>query len=141
MKLVIKEKNKVRINKLFEWFIYMLGYTLVFIFLTTFFDSVVIKPENRFIFCFVIVCTIYILNKTIKPALVTLTIPITALTLGLFYPFINLFILKMADWILFSYFDLTNIWIALVFSILLSIVNWIASGIIKKILEKFKDRG
>ena len=116
MKLVIKEKNKVRINKLFEWFIYMLGYTLVFIFLTTFFDSVVIKPENRFIFCFVIVCTIYILNKTIKPALVTLTIPITALTLGLFYPFINLFILKMADWILFSYFDLTNIWIALVFS-------------------------
>ena len=30
MKLIIKEKNKVRINKVVDWLIYMLGYTLVF---------------------------------------------------------------------------------------------------------------
>lgn len=139
MKLVIKEKNKVRINKLFDWFIYMLGYTLVFIFLTTFFDSIVIKPEHRYLFCFVIVFIIYILNKTIKPILVRLTIPIIGITLGLFYFLINLFILKLADWILLSYFDLTNIWIALIFSILLSVVNLIAQSIIEKILKEVKN--
>ena len=139
MKLIIKEKNKVRINKLFDWFIYMLGYTLVFILLTTFFDSIVIKPEHRYLFCFVIVFIIYILNKTIKPILVRLTIPIIGLTLGLFYFLINLFILKLADWILLSYFDLTNIWIALIFSILLSIVNLIAQNIIEKILKEVKN--
>lgn len=139
MKLVIKEKNKVRINKLFDWFIYMLGYTLVFILLTTFFDSIVIKPEHRYLFCFVIVFIIYILNKTIKPILVRLTIPIIGITLGLFYFLINLFILKLADWILLSYFDLTNIWIALIFSILLSVVNLIAQSIIEKILKEVKN--
>ncbi len=139
MKLIIKEKNKVRINKLFDWFIYMLGYTLVFILLTTFFDSIVIKPEHRYLFCFVIVFIIYILNKTIKPILVRLTIPIIGLTLGLFYFLINLFILKLADWILLSYFDLTNIWIALIFSILLSTVNLIAPNIIEKILNEVKN--
>ena len=139
MKLVIKEKNKVRINKLFDWFIYMLGYTLVFIFLTTFFDSIVIKPEHKYLFCFVIVFIIYILNKTIKPILVRLTIPIIGITLGLFYFLINLFILKLADWILLSYFDLTNIWIALIFSILLSVVNLIAQSIIEKILKEVKN--
>ena len=116
MKLVIKEKNKVRINKLFDWFIYMIGYTLVFVLLTTFFDSIAIKP-----------------------ILVRLTIPIIGITLGLFYFIINLFILKLADWILLSYFDLTNIWVALVFSILLSIVNLIAQSIIEKILKEVKN--
>ena len=35
---------------------------------------------------------LFILNKTIKPLLFYLTIPITGITLGLFYPFINLII-------------------------------------------------
>ncbi len=138
MKLIVIENNKARINRFIDWLIHMIGYTIVFVLLTSLFDSIVIKPEHRYLFCFVIVLIIYILNKTVKPILVNLTIPITGITLGLFYPFINLFILKLADWILFSYFDLTNIWIALIFSILLSIVNLISDHIIEKIIARSK---
>lgn len=136
MSLVIKEKNKVRINRLFEWFLYMLGYTLVFILATSLFKSV--EVTDNYLINFLIVLMIYVLNKTIKPVLVTLTIPITGLTLGLFYPCINLFILKLVDWIMRGYFNITNIYRAFFLAILLSVMNFIAEEIIKAILKKVK---
>jgi putative membrane protein len=81
---------------------------------------------------------IYVLNKTIKPVLVTLTIPITGITLGLFYPCINVFILKLVDWILGSHFEVKNLFIALLVSILLSITNFIMEELIKHIIRKVK---
>lgn len=138
MKLVIIEKNKARLNKFIEWLLYMAGYTIVFIFVTSFFTSIKIDSEHLIPYSFLIVLIIYILNKTIKPVLVTLTIPITGITLGLFYPFINLFILKLVDWLLGPHFELTNIYIALFVAILLSIMNFIMEHIIKNIIEKVK---
>lgn len=141
MKLVITDKNKVRINRLLEWFIYMIGYLIVFIFVTSFFKSIYIDSKGLILYSVLIVLILYLLNKTIKPLLVTLTIPITGITLGLFYPFINLFILKLVDWILGSHFQLKNIYIALFVAILLSVMNFIMEEIIKKIIERVKKNG
>ena len=113
MRLVIKEKDVVRLNKFIEWLIYMVGYIIVFILVSLLFKSVYIDKQHFFIYSTLIVFIIYILNKTLRPILFTITIPIIGITLGLFYPFINLFILKIADWILGSHFDLKNIFIAL----------------------------
>ena len=137
MRLVIQEKNKYRINRLIEWILYMIGYTLVFILITSLFKTIQIKQPFLF-WSSIIVLIIYILNKTIKPLLVTLTIPITGLTLGLFYPCINLFILKLVDWILWKNFEIKNIWIGLLVAILLSITNFIMEEFIKKIIKKVK---
>lgn len=141
MKLIIKEKNKVRINRAFDWFLYLIGYTLVFILVTSLFPSIHIDSDHLIIWSIVIVFIIYILNKTIKPILVTLTIPITGITLGLFYPCINVFILKLVDWLLQSHFDIENIYIALLAAILLSITNFIMEEIIKNIINKVKQHG
>lgn len=139
MKLVTKDKKSIfRINRFIDWLLHMAGYVLVFIMVTSFFKSIYIDSNNLIIWSTIIVLIIYILNKTIKPILVTLTIPITGLTLGLFYPFINLFILKLADWILGKHFQLYNIWIALLVAVLLSIINFIMDEIIKKIVEGVK---
>ena len=138
MQLVIKDKNKTRINRLFDWVIHMIGYILVFIGVTSFFKSIYIDSDHLIIWSSIIVLIIYILNKTIKPILVTLTIPITGLTLGLFYPFINLFILKLVDWILGKHFQLYNFWIALFVSILLSIINIIMDKIINHLIKGVK---
>jgi len=136
MKLVIKEKNKVRINRLLDWLLYMIGYTLVFIIVTSLFKTIRIDENHLIIWSAIIVLVLYILNKTVKPILVTLTIPITGLTLGLFYPCINVFILKLTDWMLGKHFEIENIFIALIAAILLSITNFIMEEIIKKIIEK-----
>ncbi len=141
MHLIVKEKEKIRINRIIEWLLYMLGYIIVFIFVTSFFKTIYIDEENLIIYSSIIVLIIYILNKTIKPLLVSLTIPITGLTLGLFYPFINLFILKLVDWILGSHFQLHNIYIALFVAILLSIMNFIMEQIINKIIKRVKHHG
>lgn len=141
MKLVITEENKVRINQMIDWLLYMLGYILVFILTTSLFKSVEINSKHLILTYLIIVLLIYVLNKTIKPILVTLTIPITGLTLGLFYPCINLFILKLTDWIMGNYFNLTNIYVAFLLAILLSIMNFIASEIIKSIIKKVKQHG
>ncbi len=141
MKVIINEKGKLRINKFLEWLIYMFFYTLVLILVSCFFDSMYINNTHYYLCSFLIVLVLYILNKTIKPTLVKLTIPITALTLGLFYPFINLFILKLADWILGKYFELNDIWVALVISILLSVSNFLAEDlIIKPLIDSFKKK-
>lgn len=141
MHLLIKDKNTVRINKIIEWFIYMLGYIVVFLIISTLFSSIYVEKGHEILYSALIVLIVYILNKTIKPILVTLTIPITGLTLGLFYPFINLFILKLVDWILSSHFNLENIYVALFAAILLSIMNFIMEEIIKKIVKRIKKYG
>lgn len=141
MQLIIKEKNRVRINKLFDWLIHIAGYILVFIVVTSFFDSIYIDSKHLLIWSSIIVLIIYVLNKTVKPILVSLTIPITGITLGLFYPFINLFILKMVDWILGKHFQLENIYIALLVAFLLSIINFIMEEIINTIIKRVKKHG
>ncbi len=139
MKLVIKEKNKVRINRLLDWLLYMVGYTVVFILVTSLFKSFYIDEKHLILWSIIIVLTLYVLNKTIKPILVTLTIPITGITLGLFYPCINVFILKLVDWILGKHFEITNLWVALIVAVLLSITNFIMEEIINSIIEKVKN--
>ena len=141
MRLVIKEKNKLRINKLFDWFLYMIGYSLVFMISAKLFKSVEINTEYPYLISFLIVLVIYILNKTIKPILVTLTIPITGITLGLFYPCLNLFILKLVDWIMKDYFNLTNIKETFFLSIFISIMNFFVEEIITNIIKKVKVHG
>lgn len=138
MQLVIKN----RINRLFDWLLYMIGYTLVFILVSNMFKSVYIDTSHSYIYSTAVVLILYLLNKTIKPVLVTLTIPITGITLGLFYPFINLFILKLVDWILGSHFQLKNIWIALLVAILLSIINFVMEElVIKPIIKRVNKNG
>ena len=141
MRLIIEEKNKTRINRAIEWLLYMVGYVIVFVFLTSFFKSIYIDENNLILYSTIIVLIIYLLNRTVKPILVSLTIPITGLTLGLFYPCINVFILKIVDLLLGSHFQLHNLYIALFVAILLSTMNLIMEGIINKILKKVKQHG
>lgn len=139
MKLVVIEKNIVRINSLIDWLLHMAGYTIAFFIVTSLFKSV--HVDNDPIIYFAVVLLLYCFNKTIKPILVTLTIPITGMTLGLFYPCINLFILKLVDWVMGPHFDLTHIYASFLFAILLSVMNIITDHIIDTIIKKVKAYG
>lgn len=63
-----------------------------------------------------------LLNALLKPLLIILTIPITILTLGLFLLVINAIIILITD-SLIGGFWVSNFWWALLFSLLLSILN------------------
>ncbi len=140
MKLVIKDKhNRFRVNYIVETIISFLVYSLVFYLMSMMFKSFYINTNYFGSFVFLAVLVMSILNVTLKPLLVRLTIPLTGLTLGLFYPFINLFILKLTDWILVDNFQLENIFIAFFIALLMSLINGIINFIfLKPILRKVK---
>ena len=141
MHLITKSKEEVHLNKIIEWIIYLLGYTLVFILVSKMFKTIYVNEKHYYLYSTLIVFIIRLLKQKVKPLLVTFTIPITGLTLGLFYPCINLFILKLVDWILGKNFELKNIFIALLVAILLSIMNFIVEEVIRKILKRVKNHG
>ena len=140
MQLIIKEKNKTRINGFIEWLLYMAGYTIIFILVTNLFKSIYIDTNHSLNWAMLTVLIIYVLNKTIKPIIFWLTLPITGLTLGLFYPLINVFILNLADLILFNHFEITGgIFMSIFVAILISILNMILDHLIlEKITRKEK---
>ncbi len=136
--IIIEENNKRRINKVLEWLIYMLGYFIVttLIFRKTFY----INNEYFGLYSFLAAVIIYILNKTIKPILVFFTLPITGLTLGLFYPFINVFILYIVSFILGNNFQLkSGIFLPFIIAVFISLMNiMVENTVIKPILERRK---
>ncbi len=63
-----------------------------------------------------------VFNITLKPLLILLTLPATIVTFGLFLFVINALIIMAAD-SLVAGFSVANFWWALLFSLVLSIVN------------------
>jgi putative membrane protein len=59
-----------------------------------------------------------------------LTLPITGLTLGLFYPFINVMIIKITDFILGEHLETNGIFILFFAAILISAMNFLLEKII-----------
>jgi putative membrane protein len=77
----------------------------------------------------VVALVLALLNLIVKPILVILTLPVTILTLGLFLLVINAIIILLADSFV-SGFGVDGFWIALIFSLLLSIFQSILYSIL-----------
>jgi len=70
-----------------------------------------------------------ILNSFVRPLLVFLTLPATLITFGLFLFVINALMIQLAGYFLDS-FTVTSFWWALLFSILLSILQPILHSVL-----------
>ena len=133
----MRVSNVNNLYRFLDWLIKMIGYSLILI-LTSFLftNTLYIDKEYFGLWSFLASIIIYLLNKTVKPILFKLTIPITGLTLGLFYPFINLIILKIVSLILYPHFQIFGILYALFASILISVLNIIMDHILDKLKRK-----
>ncbi len=72
-----------------------------------------------------------VLNLFVKPILVILTLPITVFTLGLFLLVVNAFIILLADHLI-SDFSVSSFWSAIVFSVLLSVLQSVLHSFFKQ---------
>lgn len=128
---------KKYINDIVCFFLKIIGYTLILMFVSYLFKNTIYLDDSYYgMWCFVASLLIYILNKTVKPFLVWLTIPLTGVTLGLFYPFINLGILKFVSILLGGHFKIYGIWFAVMASILISVLNVILDETLLKKIER-----
>lgn len=116
--------SKKTLYNIFGWGFSMIGYAVILIITSLIFnDTLYIDNAYYGLWSLIAAIIIYLFNKTIKPLLVWLTIPITGITLGLFYPFINLIILKIVSVILYPHFQIYGIWFAVCAAILISTLN------------------
>lgn len=127
-----------RSKTIFEWLIYMIGYAFILIIVSILFPKT-FYIDNGFygLWGLLAAIIIYGLNKTVKPLIVWLTLPLTALTLGLFYPFINVFILHIVHFILGSHFEIHGLFMSFLVAVLISTMNFLMDEmIIKPLLAK-----
>ncbi|QSE96731.1 phage holin family protein [Fulvivirga lutea] len=72
-----------------------------------------------------------LLNVIVRPILIVLTIPITVFTLGLFLLVINALMILIADYFIPDFY-VDNFWWALLFSVILAVINSIFADFSKK---------
>lgn len=86
---------------------------------------------DSFFTAVIIAVLLSLLNVTVKPLLILLTIPITLLTFGLFLLVINAIIIQIAGAVVPG-FEVASFWWALLFSLLLSLINSLLSDLNKE---------
>jgi len=74
-------------------------------------------------------CVLSLINIFVRPFFVLLTLPLSILTLGIFYFFINAFMLKLAAYFV-SGFEVKSFFSAFLGSLIISFVSWLANSFI-----------
>lgn len=106
--------------------------TLAVLITTWFLSGVTISGVNdtdKFLTALMVAIALAFLNTVLKPILAFLTIPITILTLGLFYLVLNAIIILLADKLVPD-FHVSGFLTALLFSIILSFVTSLLEAIL-----------
>lgn len=134
-----KEKTqykKLIDNKFVEWLMYMIGYAIVLITVSVLFSSFEINNKYFGLYALLASIIIHILNQTIKPVLTYITLPLTVLSWGLFYPIINVIILYITGFILGDNFKITGFIAPFFIAIVISLLNILMEGLIIKPITK-----
>ena len=104
-----------------------IGITAVAVLVGSYFLGGVIVSSILWAIIFAVVLSV--LNAFIRPILQLLSLPITILTLGIFALVVNGFVIIMATWFTGGHVKVENLWYAILFAIVISIVttllNWI----------------
>ena len=88
------------------------------------------------LYCLIVAILLYILNKSLKPFLNVVMLPINIYTLGLTYPIANILILKLISLLLGSHFVLKGWFIAFFISIFISIMTLVIDNLIGKEIRR-----
>lgn len=73
-----------------------------------------------------------IINTLIRPVLILITLPINIITLGLFTFVINAILVLLTSSIIKG-FEVSGFWTAMLFSVILSIVNYVLNGFFRSL--------
>lgn len=79
----------------------------------------------------IVAIVIALLNLSVKPLLVILTLPVTLLSLGLFLLIINGIVIWMAHKLVDG-FEVSSFWMGILFSVLLTVLQSIVNSILKE---------
>ena len=85
-------------------------------------DGVTVEP---WWWAVIIAIVLGFINSCIRPIVKFLALPINMLTLGLFTFVINALMVMLCSWLVRPHFEVANLWWAMAFSIVLTLVSWL----------------
>lgn len=127
-----KEEARDKMQVILEVFVDLIIYALVLMLASSVFKGFYVE---NFAYAFFAAAILSGLNATIKPLLIYLTLPITVLTLGIFYPVVNIIILKICALFLAPHLIVEGIIAPFFLVIFISIIKMILDALI---LDKIK---
>lgn len=133
-------KDSNYLDVILNFVINIIIYSLVLLLISILFKTVDIDKTYYGVYIVLSSIIVCFLNKTMKPVLFRLTIPITGITLGLFYPCINILILKLTDFILGVHFETHGIITLFFTAILISFMHMFIENVITKYIFRKGDR-
>lgn len=133
-------KDSNYLDVILNFVINIIIYSLVFLLISILFKTVDIDKTYYGVYIVLSSIIVCFLNNTMKPVLFRLTIPITGITLGLFYPCINILILKLTDFILGVHFETHGIITLFFTAILISFMHMFIENVITKYIFRKGDR-
>ena len=133
-------KDSNYLDVILNFVINIIIYSLVFLLISILFKTVDIDKTYYGVYIVLSSIIVCFLNNTMKPILFRLTIPITGITLGLFYPCINILILKLTDFILGVHFETHGIITLFFTAILISFMHMFIENVITKYIFRKGDR-
>ena len=114
-----------------EFVVGIIVYAVVLMIASSLFEGFYVK---NFMFAIIAAIILNILNTTIKPVLVLLTLPLSVVTLGIAYPIVNVIILQICDFIMGHSFDISGLIAPFIISIFISVMKiFLDSAITKKV--------
>ncbi len=125
-----KKSNK---NTLLEFILSLVVYSIVLMMASMLFKGLYVSSFWYALLASFIIC---ILNQTVKPILIFLTLPVTIFTVGLFYPFVNVIILKLTSLMLNPNFQIHGFFIPFFIALFISFMNIFLEVLIVKPLTK-----
>ena len=127
--MIIYTGKKTPMTNLIEWGLTLLMNALALLMATSIFKDFYIES---FWYAIITAFVIMVLNQTVKPVIKILTLPLTIFTLGLFYPFVNVIILKLAGLIMGSKFIVAGWFVPFFIAIFISAMTIILDAVITK---------
>lgn len=133
IKLLEYNKNITNKDKILDILSTIIVNMIVIIMATKLFKNISV---DGIYYTFLTALLLMIFNKSIKPFLKIIMLPLNIFTLGITYPFVNIIILKLISLLLGEHFILTGWFSAVFISIFISIMTILIDSIIGKEIRR-----
>ena len=128
-----QEQKKLFTSSIIEFLLGIIMYALILLIANNTFQNFYVES---FIWALIAALVISLLNSTIKPILILFTLPVTISTLGIFYPVVNMIILKITGLLLGSHFEIKGFWVPFFIAVFISILRIVFDNFLIKPIMK-----
>lgn len=116
-----------------EFIVGIIVYAMVLMMASGLFEAIYV---SNFFYAIIAALILNLLNSTIKPLLIVLTLPLNIITLGIAYPIVNVILLQFCDFLMGDVFSISGIFAPFIIAVFISFMKILLDRLITKKVGK-----